>query len=585
MDTNKLGLKIVLINNGTSDSLEVNGDTSWTKKIWDLRMEIPEGTNVAEGKTALLLSSIESGTFITIAALIDGGRGNDCIAAWIFVPKTVEVTGKQIVDVIDATKKELIKNERDEEKLRRLFDEDYPPCDAEKLPLVNTGEQFAYRKYGIGTKFQLYELLDNPNQPDYQQYKGVFLIDNDSGIAGRGDDLSDRQLRKYVKVLPVSDIHGFKAYIGDTPMDKPIFLMNGDVVTINWQRSGYKQIDKKWTVEEGTSVTGIGDADYCVWVPYSRFIVRDVKDRRQIEQYTLKVNDIEFNRGYKYPVQESTIENSLVSVEASGYQLYKKNCNLKNGADVYIELERIQFAYDFKIESRYAVSRYATLHIESYEKLNGRSPIEGYDRHDREGNRFLKYRWIRLGKKRMLLAALIILLVTFLIGLAGGMTLSTLTRKDKDSGKDGITLNQEQNPTNQKNPNEDSGNGIKTVIKYLDSKAVWNRTEMERFTEIQGLWDALNERRFDDILKYKEKLHGSNKFNELVSAINANKHKNFSNHFNTNDNDYDITIGSKDGGGYIKKLYDAIEPGNSSGTTKSKTETSENVIDDNQNIF
>lgn len=585
MDTNKLGLKIVRINNGTSDLLEVNGDTSWTKKIWDLRMEIPEGTDYAEGKTALLLSGIESGTVITIVAFIDG-RGNDCITAWIFVPTTVEVTGKQIVDVIDATKKELIRDKRDDEKLSRLFDEGYPPCDAAKIPLVNTGEQFAYRKYGRGAKFQLYELLDKPNQPDYQQYKGVFLIDKGSGIAGRGDDLSDRQLREYVKVLPVSDIHGFKAYIGDTPMDKPIFLMKGDVVTINWKRSGYKQIDKKWTVEEGTSVTGIGDADYRVLVPYSRFIVKDVRDGMQIEQYTLKVNDIEFNRGCTYPVPESTIENSLVSVEAPGYQPYNNNYNLKNGAKVYIELERKRFTYDFKIDSRYAINRYATLHIESYERLNGRSPIEGYDStYDREGNRFLIYHRIRLDKKRMLLAALIILLVTFLIGLAGGMALSTLTRKDKDSGKDGITLNQEQNPTNQKNPNEDSGNGIKTVIKYLDSKAVWNRTEMERFTEIQGLWDALNERRFDDILKYKEKLHGSNKFNELVSAINANKHKNFSNHFNTNDNDYDITIGSKDGGGYIKKLYDAIEPGNSSGTTKPKTKESGDIIDDNQNNF
>lgn len=72
-----------------------------------------------------------------------------------------------------------------------------------------------------------------------------------------------------------------------------------------------------------------------------------------------------------------------------------------------------------------------------------------------------------------------------------------------------------------------------------------NRTEMEKFEVIKGLWDALNGRRFDDILRYKQQLQRSKKFMALVAAIDDNKHKKFQFDF-TKDND--ITIGTKEKG-------------------------------------
>ena len=56
MDASVLGLKIVRIKEGYQDLLEINGDPSWTKKVWDIRRDLPAGTNTEEGKTVLLLS-------------------------------------------------------------------------------------------------------------------------------------------------------------------------------------------------------------------------------------------------------------------------------------------------------------------------------------------------------------------------------------------------------------------------------------------------------------------------------------------------------------------------------------------------
>ena len=82
---------------------------------------------------------------------------------------------------------------------------------------------------------------------------------------------------------------------------------------------------------------------------------------------------------------------------------------------------------------------------------------------------------------------------------------------------------------------------------------------MEKYDVLKGLWDALNERRFDDILKYEDNITSSSVFKEVIVAIKANRNKKFEGNFNRNANDFDITI-KPDGDkkGYIKALEDAV---------------------------
>lgn len=65
---------------------------------------------------------------------------------------------------------------------------------------------------------------------------------------------------------------------------------------------------------------------------------------------------------------------------------------------------------------------------------------------------------------------------------------------------------------------------------------------MEGFSQIKGLWDALNTHDFNNVLGFENVLKDSERFMKLVQAIKANKAKKFTTNYNTNQNDFDITI-------------------------------------------
>lgn len=49
---------------------------------------------------------------------------------------------------------------------------------------------------------------------------------------------------------------------------------------------------------------------------------------------------------------------------------------------------------------------------------------------------------------------------------------------------------------------------------------------MEGFSQIKGLWDALNTHDFNNVLGFENVLKDSERFMKLVQAIKANKAKN-----------------------------------------------------------
>ena len=94
-----------------------------------------------------------------------------------------------------------------------------------------------------------------------------------------------------------------------------------------------------------------------------------------------------------------------------------------------------------------------------------------------------------------------------------------------------------------------------SVIDYLDNNKKWNRNEMEKYPETKGLWDAMNERRFGDILKYRDNLNDSKNFIKIFKCVENNRHKTGLGKYNTTDSDFDITIET-----YMRKLDGAPEP-------------------------
>ena len=127
---------------------------------------------------------------------------------------------------------------------------------------------------------------------------------------------------------------------------------------------------------------------------------------------------------------------------------------------------------------------------------------------------------------------------------------------------------------------------IEAAISYLDSNNKWNRTEMEKFDDLKGLWDALNERLFDDIIKYETKLSKSTTFTEVVQAVKANKHKKFAQPY-TKDNDIRIHPEQGVSNGYINALNVVQANANSkkAATKPNKPEVKEDKKPKGQNAW
>ena len=146
MDSNKLGVKIVRINQGYTDLLEINGDQKWTKNVWDIREDLKTIDNLDGSSAVLMLTSVDTGHILTIGTLIEG-RPNDCISAWLYVPVSINISGKELVEIVDLVKKEILVNERNDERLTQLFSKIYESAPATKIMSKSTGKKCAFRYY------------------------------------------------------------------------------------------------------------------------------------------------------------------------------------------------------------------------------------------------------------------------------------------------------------------------------------------------------------------------------------------------------------------------------------------------------
>ena len=99
---------------------------------------------------------------------------------------------------------------------------------------------------------------------------------------------------------------------------------------------------------------------------------------------------------------------------------------------------------------------------------------------------------------------------------------------------------------------------VMSAIRYLEDNDVWNRTAMEEYTALKGLWDALNTRSFKKVLDKKyDSLAGSAKFKRLRAAAKEVGTRQWPSSTYTSIGDEDITIDP-----YISKLERLLAPAN-----------------------
>lgn len=580
MSNNMLGLKIVRIYNGLTDLFEINGNQSWTKKIWDIRKDL-NFDNLDSTSTVLMLKCIEGGHILTIASFIDG-RGDDCKSAWIYVPASIDIKGIELVEVIELTKKEILATEFDDEKLEQLFSRTYPEAPAVKKTQENTGDKCACRYYGKDVKYELYELLANMNQSYYSNYKSVFLLDNTTDLKFIGDDLTKEKVYSMMLVKAPNEKDGFKPFMNGKQFVGQMYMVEDDILKIEWRKEGYLPISTKYEVKSDSKFTYPESSQYKKIISYDAIQVLDELNRT-MSGYKLYIDNQLVERGESVPVNEYKLRQTLVEIQADGYEKYKENCDLTKV--LKLKLNKKTYTYEFLLplsnHKKYPIKITSEKHIKS-------SPIKGYVIKDDyiygDANQLVYQPFTR---KHLILCMVFVILSLCVGGCAGWFVKSYFSKSDTKNNNTEITSlkkelltlkkeleNKEKEISDLKNdlknkPNVNSNHNSNdvtsnpssatkpevSVIDYLDNNKKWNRNEMEKYPETKGLWDAMNERRFGDILKYRDNLNDSKNFIKIFKCVENNRHKTGLGKYNTTDSDFDITIDT-----YMRKLDGAPEP-------------------------
>lgn len=569
MDNNKLGLKIVRINQGYTDLLEINGDQKWTKNVWDIRKDLENIDNLDGSSAVLMLTSIDTGHMLTVASLIEG-RITDCISAWIHIPATISISGKELVELVESAKKEILANERNDEKLRQLFSKEYELAPATKIAGGSIGEKCAYRYYGQKAKYTLAELLKDMCQSYYKNYKSIFLLDNSSNLRClSGDNLSEQKVYSMIIVKSPGVVESFVPHIGGQPFEGQMYVVEGEIIKIEWRRNGYLPIQTETTVRQDMRYSVPTPNQYIRVIPFDTIKVVD-EWGQSIREYEVYVEKKLIEHGRPIAISESKINNVWIEVYAEGFEPISGNVNFTKPV-VKIQLQKETYAYEFMLPLKNDEGYYP-IKISGNRKLKN-SPVKGYVTEGgyvtRNDKNYLRFKPL---SRKFWITCLICSIIVLLLGVCGGYALndfiggkadnqevSKLTKENADL-KNRIKELEKRNYNYAPKGSESNSDekSVDAAISYIDHNNVWNRTEMEKHEPLKGLWDAMNERRFDDILAYDNILGKSAIFKELVAAITKNRHKPFSGNFNTNPNDFDITI-KPDGDkkGYIKALEDA----------------------------
>ncbi len=600
MVTNKLGLKIVRTSQGYGDGLEVNGGLDWTKNVRDVREDLKYIENLQGDTSVLMLTCVDGGNLLTIASLIDG-RVTDCISAWIYIPSDLLISGKNLVEVIEITRDQILAVERNDELLKSKFDKTYEVAPAKRISQRAVGDKYAYRYYGgKGSDYQLWELLDNINQPYYQQYKSVFFIDKSTQlICSTGDDLSTAPLLTSILAHVPKKVDGFIPYINGNVFSSPMYVTKGESIKITWQRSGYEPITTISKVKEGFVYEEPTVNQYKRLIPFESIKVVD-EWKQPIKKYSLCINHSVVRPGEFVSISEAALDAVQINVTASGYEPKGGVVNFNQSQTWTIRLSKTTFEYELAIPLIDGSYNYLKLEKFATEHSLDKSPIEGYvpikghfSRHDITHMKYAPY------NRKFWIKSAIVLFIVLICGVCLGAwvwdeisstevnslkTENRLLNTEIDDLKSKGSRRYEPKKEEPKVSPQDSD--ISAAIEYLDEKNVWNRTKMEAIPELRGLWDAINERRFEDILEFEDKLKDSERFRRVVVAVRANQSKVFTSNFNTKTSDKDITIDpepEKNKKGYIKALDDAQKQQPAAGAhnaaTPSQTKDAQNNTD------
>ncbi|WP_290451861.1 hypothetical protein [uncultured Muribaculum sp.] len=572
---NKIGFRIYRFKEGPSVGLTVN-EGDWTKKVVDIRDILKLYNSEDESKFAMFMSFSENGAYITIARAISG-RGGDNTAAWIYIPNNIEVTGNDIIPIIEVVKEELSASKSNVERLTQIFNKDYRTTESADYMPSSSEKIFAKRDVGF---YPLKDIIGEKRyQPIYSNYNVILIKDMD-GMEIVDKNITDLSSEKMVETLvfcpPVKqDLpNGVTVHFntsGYPLFNKPVRVYKSKHINLVFKRIGFEDIPYMDSVEENDQICGVPRFDWKKSISRDQFKVVAAHDSNVdlTDDATITVNNVDLKWHQPILISEHDGQQAKVRFSVNGYEPAEEYIDLLHAAtSITVKLHRAERAQSWKIEL--ANGHTAVMDLRS-KYLSGdkyESPIKGYSREDG----VLRYTNFGVFKQRAI--GFLMAVATFVViclGVAlfewfdnhnfewqlgwpplkvekiGSYKAESSTPTESYSNNDDETT-----PSDQSSVNEDGS--LSKAIAYLDNEAgVWQRDSLIKYPELVGLFEELNSYEFSKILNRDSKLRESKNFKKICDAININSGKQFNGNF-CGEGDYSITVSN-----YEKKLNKPVD--------------------------
>nr|DAO57659.1 MAG TPA: hypothetical protein [Herelleviridae sp.] len=533
---NKLGFTITRANQGVAKLIECNkGD--WSSKVVDVRdyLKLFSGLQGTDNSITFI-SFDEGGCFLNQLRAISG-RAGDNLCGWIYIPNTIDITSEEIKEAYEFVEKILSQSNINDskEKIEDFFSKEYQPKKNIFKYAPSSGEKYGVRYLGRYSKKEI--LGENCYQQYYSGYKAIFLVDPNGDVQPSNEqmfvDLTKEKICEACIFLPPSENElkgGTKIkFKNGSEFNSPILTYKNEKIELFFTRKGFEPVKCLVTIlEDGQKLElGSQSIEWKKTVKRSmfKFFDQDEHTHAEIKEYIrIRINGTELTE-QGLSISETDCKSAKVEIYAPGYEILKlEKVNLLNNMHE-IKLCRKEKSCEYGIQL--VNGREGRMIIESkYLPPKEESPLKGYN----EDRGVLKLSSTFIYKQRLLgflqgLGALLLICACFFIyyWIDAGYPFPFIN-KEKTSA-----AIEERNDSREKDQDEkETSYQLADAIKYLDNNTVWDKLVMEKYPDLQGLFEAMNEFRLEELTKdWAFKLKDSKNFQKVCESAQKNLDKNW----------------------------------------------------------
>lgn len=547
---NKLGFAIKLASQGAGNAIECNKG-QWTNKVVDIR-EFLKLFNGLQGTDNIVtfMSFDEGGCFLTQLRAISG-RVGDFLSGWIYIPNTIEASGEDVMNTYNYVRNILYQSNLSDlkEDIESFFSKEYPSKEVAAQYVASKGQLYGVRFLG---HYTLKDIVgEHRYQPYYSDYKAVFLINKEEEVtitkeaANSFRNLTDKDIVKTSILVPPANAslqtlgRGTKIHtIDGSDFNQPLLVNVGSKVLLILSRIGFENMKLEVKVTSERQVVDLSNVKI-TWmkkISASMFTVRNRKQEKIDKGVRISVNgtDITFQ---EILVSEEDCRQALVKVSAPDFEVFEQRRSLLID-DLDITLSRKVKQAQTVVEL--ANGSYGEMTIESkHLPSNYDSPLKGYEvDEDHHGNKVLKLSSWFVWKQRLwgFFAALAVVMIIiayaafaawldahhFKFGLPPWEENRPAQQYNLEDSTEYDDCNQNRTDNHDESgQNGTAGTSLDDAIKYLDSNSTWTKSDMEKYPDLNGLYEDMNNFNLSSLsTDWREKLSNSQQFKMVCESAN-----------------------------------------------------------------